>query len=221
MKIFSQLVCFLLLVAFTGQKKNKIIFFGDSITELAVKPGGFIEIMNSTLKKNNIKDNYDLIGAGVSSNKIYDLYLRLEDDVLKKDPDIVVIFIGVNDVWHKRLTGTGTDADKFEIFYSAIIKKLTDKKIRVIICTPALIGEKTDFTNELDGDLNKYCNIVRGLAVKNNLALIDLRKIFLEYDLKNNPENSDRGILTRDGVHFNEKGNQLAADEMWKVISKF
>ena len=209
MKIFSQLVCFLLLVAFTGQKKNKIIFFGDSITELAVKPGGFIEIMNSTLKKNNIKDNYDLIGAGVSSNKIYDLYLRLEDDVLN------------NDVWHKRLTGTGTDADKFEIFYSAIIKKLTDKKIRVIICTPALIGEKTDFTNELDGDLNKYCNIVRGLAVKNNLALIDLRKIFLEYDLKNNPENSDRGILTRDGVHFNEKGNQLAADEMWKVISKF
>ena len=203
------------------QKKKKIIFFGDSITELAVKPGGFILKIDSMLVKNNLKNNYDLIGSGVSGNKIYDLYLRLEDDVLNKDPDIVVIFIGVNDVWHKRLTGTGTDADKFERFYSAILKKLTDKNIKVIICTPAAIGEKTDFTNEQDGDLNKYCNIIRDIAAKNNLPLIDLRKIFLEYNLKNNSENKDRGILTRDGVHLNDKGNQLVADEMWKVISKF
>jgi lysophospholipase L1-like esterase len=203
------------------QKKKKIIFFGDSITELAVKPGGFILKIDSILVKNNLKNNYDLIGSGVSGNKIYDLYLRLEDDVLSKDPDIVVIFIGVNDVWHKRLTGTGTDADKFERFYSAILKKLTDKNIKVIICTPAAIGEKTDFTNEQDGDLNKYCNIIRDIAAKNNLPLIDLRKIFLEYNLKNNSENKDRGILTRDGVHLDDKGNQLVADEMWKVISKF
>jgi lysophospholipase L1-like esterase len=176
--------------------------------------------MDSMLKKNNLKD-YELMGAGVSSNKVYDLYLRLEDDVLNKNPDIVVIFIGVNDVWHKRSFGTGTDADKFERFYSAILKKLADKNIKAIICTPACIGEKTDVSNEQDGDLNKYCNIVRGLAAKNNLPLIDLRKIFLEYNLKNNPENKDRGILTRDGVHLNEKGNQLVADEMWKVISKY
>ncbi|HEY8687993.1 MAG TPA: GDSL-type esterase/lipase family protein [Chitinophagaceae bacterium] len=207
-------------MSFTIQKKKKIVFFGDSITELAVKPGGFIVKMDSMLQKNSI-NNFDLVGAGVSGNKIYDLYLRMEDDVLNKDPDVVVIFIGVNDVWHKRLIGTGTDADKFEKFYSAIIKKLTEKNIKVIICTPAAIGEKTDFTNEQDGDLNKYCSIIRSIAAKNNLQLIDLRKIFLEYNLKNNPENKDRGILTRDGVHFNEKGNQLAADEMLKVISKF
>ena len=221
MKKILQLFCFILIIAFTMQKKKKIIFFGDSITELAVKPGGFILKIDSMLVKNNLKNNYDLIGAGVSGNKIYDLYLRLEDDVLSKNPDIVVIFIGVNDVWHKRLTGTGTDADKFERFYSAILKKLTDKNIKVIICTPAAIGEKTDFTNEQDGDLNKYCNIIRDIAAKNNLPLIDLRKIFLEYNLKNNSENKDRGILTRDGVHLNDKGNQLVADEMWKVISKF
>ena len=215
-----QLFCFLSIMSFTIQKKKKIVFFGDSITELAVKPGGFIVKMDSMLQKNSI-NNFDLVGAGVSGNKIYDLYLRMEDDVLNKDPDVVVIFIGVNDVWHKRLIGTGTDADKFEKFYSAIIKKLTEKNIKVIICTPAAIGEKTDFTNEQDGDLNKYCSIIRSIAAKNNLQLIDLRKIFLEYNLKNNPENKDRGILTRDGVHFNEKGNQLAADEMLKVISKF
>ncbi|MDB5221504.1 MAG: family lipolytic protein [Chitinophagaceae bacterium] len=202
------------------QKKKKIIFFGDSITEQAVNPGGFIVKMDSMLQKNNLKDDYTLVGAGVSSNKVYDLYLRLEDDVLNKNPDIVMIFIGVNDVWHKRTMGTGTDADKFERFYSAILKKLADKNIKVIICTPAVIGEKIDFSNEQDGDLNKYSNIIRNMAIKNNLPLIDLRKAFLEYDLKNNPGNKDRGILTTDGVHLNNAGNQLVADEMWKAISK-
>lgn len=221
MKNFLILFCLFLLIASTVQQKKKIIFFGDSITEQAVKPGGYIIKLDSMLKKNNLKDNYELTGSGFSGNKIYDLYLRLDDDVLKKNPDLVVIYIGVNDVWHKRSLGTGTDADKFERFYYAVLKKLADKNIKVILCTPAAIGEKTDLTNELDGDLNKYSNIIRSIAVKNNLQLIDLRKIFLEYNLKNNPENKDRGILTRDGVHLNDKGNQLVADEMWKVISKF
>lgn len=202
------------------QKRKRVIFFGDSITEQAVKPGGYIVKMDSMLRSNNLQDNYELIGSGVSANKIYDLYLRMEDDVLGKNSDVVVIFIGVNDVWHKRLLGTGTDADKFERFYSATIKRLTDKNIKVIICTPAAIGEKTDFTNEQDGDLNKYAEIIRQIAAKNNLPLIDLRKIFLDYDLRNNPENKDRGILTYDGVHLNDRGNQLVADEMWKAIAK-
>jgi lysophospholipase L1-like esterase len=47
--------------------------------------------------------------------------------VLSKNPDIVVIYIGVNDVWHKRSTGTGTDADKFEKFYKALIAKIQAK----------------------------------------------------------------------------------------------
>lgn len=220
MKSILPLLGLFLLMAFTMQKKKRVIFFGDSITEQAAKPGGFILKIDSILEKNNLKDNYELIGAGVSSNKVYDLYLRLEDDVLNKNPDIVLIYIGVNDVWHKRSFGTGTDADKFERFYSAIIKKLSDKNIKVILCTPATIGEKTDVSNEQDGDLNKYCNIVRSLAAKNNLPLIDLRKLFIDYNLKNNPDNKDRGILTRDGVHLNDKGNKLVADEMWKAISK-
>ena len=220
MKKILHVFWFILLIACTMQKKKKIIFFGDSITQQAAEPGGFILKMDSMLEKNNLKGNYDLTGAGISGNKIYDLYLRMDDDVLNKNPDVVVIFIGVNDVWHKRSIGTGTDADKFEKFYSGILKKCIEKNIKVIICTPASIGEKTDFTNEQDGDLNKYCNIIRGIATKNNLPLVDLRKIFLEYNLKNNPANKDRGILTKDGVHLNVIGNQLVADEMWRVISK-
>jgi lysophospholipase L1-like esterase len=172
------------------------------------------------LKQKGIQDKYELIGAGIGGNKVYDLYLRLEDDVLAKDPNTVVIWVGVNDVWHKKTSGTGTDADKFEKFYNALIKKLQAKNIKVLICTPSTIGEKTDFTNELDGDLNKYAGIIRQIAQKNNVQLIDLRKAFLDYNLANNPENKDKNILTADGVHLNEKGNQFVAEQMAKALIK-
>lgn len=209
----------LLLVAFMPHlKKQKVIFFGDSITQAGVNPGGYIVRVDSMCNKEGLKENFEFAGAGIGGNKIYDLYLRIEEDVLAKNPDIVVVYVGVNDVWHKSTHGTGTDADKFEKFYQAVIKKLKDKNIKAILCTPATIGEKNDFSNSQDGDLNAYSKIIRGLAQKNNLPLVDLRKLFLDYNLKNNPDNKAKGILTTDGVHLNEKGNQLVADEMWKLI---
>ncbi|HMK26080.1 MAG TPA: GDSL-type esterase/lipase family protein [Chitinophagaceae bacterium] len=209
--------------AFVPQKKTKVIFFGDSITELAVKRDkyvGYILRMDSMLKLQKKNDQYELIGSGISANKVYDLYLRMEDDVLSKNPDVVVIFVGVNDVWHKTLLGTGTDADKFEKFYYAILKKIKDRNIKVILCTPAVVGEKTDYSNPLDGDLNRYSNIIRNIAKKSDLPLIDLRKKYHDYLEKNNPDNKDRGILTYDGVHMNDTGNQFLADIMWNAIKE-
>ena len=213
-------VVMVLFSSFSHQQKKRIVFFGDSITQAGVQPTGYITKLKQLLTDKNIGDNYDLIGAGISGNKAYDLYLRMDDDVLSKKPDAVVIWVGVNDVWHKRTSGTGTDADKFEKFYNAIIKKLKANSIAVLICTPAAIGEKTDFTNELDGDLNKYSEIIRNIAKNNNCPLIDLRKSFLAYNLTNNKENKESGILTTDRVHLNEKGNQFVAEEMYKVLSQ-
>jgi len=226
-KIFFIAAAVVFLSAFIGkrQKKTKVIFFGDSITRLGAEKDkrsgtGYILRLDSMIKNEKKSDQYELIGAGIDGNKVYDLYLRLEDDVLSKNPDVVVIYVGVNDVWHKTLRGTGTDADKFEKFYQAILKKLIDKNIKAILCTPAVVGEKTDYSNPLDGDLNKYSGIIRDLAKKNNLPLIDLRKKTHDYLEKNNPDNKEKEILTYDGVHMNDLGNQFLADAMWKALKE-
>jgi lysophospholipase L1-like esterase len=222
MKSFSRLALLsimFLLTASMMQKTKRVIFFGDSITQMGVNPGGYIVKLGEMLEQKGIAKQYELLGAGVGGNKVYDLYLRMDDDVMSKKPDIVFIWIGVNDVWHKTSSGTGTDADKFEKFYEAIIKKLQDKGIRIILCTPACIGERTDFTNQQDGDLNKYAQIVRGLAKNFHCELVDLRDAFLSYDLKNNPENKESGILTIDRVHLNPKGNELVAEKMLEVLT--
>jgi len=217
MRVIS-LFLLMVIAAFMPQKKRKVIFFGDSITQQGVEPGGYITRIDSMCKFENKSSQFEFIGSGVGGNKVYDLYLRLDDDVLAKNPDIVVIYIGVNDVWHKASFGTGTDPDKFEKFYDAILKKLKEKNIAAILCTPAVIGERTDFSNQQDGDMNRYSDIIRGIAKKNNLPLVDLRQKFLDYNKQRNPDNKESGILTRDRVHLNVSGNQLVADEMWRLI---
>ena len=52
----------------------------------------------------------------------------------------------------------------------------------------------------------------------NNLTLIDLRKTFLDYNVKNNPQNQESGILTSDRVHLNSTGNRLVAETIWEKI---
>ncbi|MBA4851644.1 SGNH/GDSL hydrolase family protein [Emticicia sp. BO119] len=219
-KSLTLILLSLLMFSLTQDKPTKVILFGDSITQAGVGPTGYITKMKETLEKQGIKDKYQLIGAGIGGNKVYDLFLRMEDDVLNQNPDVVVIYIGVNDVWHKSSYGTGTDADKFTEFYTAIIKKLQSKGIKVICCTPAAIGERNDNSNPQDGDMNHYSNLIRNLASKYDCPLVDLRKEFIAYNLKNNPQNRESGILTTDRVHLNETGNQMVADLILKAIVK-
>jgi lysophospholipase L1-like esterase len=216
-KVFAFLSIFIML-SMTNIKKSKVIFFGDSITEEGIKKGGYIDRIQTNITGVGLQKNYELTGAGVSGNKVYDLYLRLEQDVLAKKPDIVVIYIGINDVWHKTSHGTGTDKEKYEKFYIAIIKKLQASKINVMVCTPTVIGELKDNANPQDADLNEYADIIRKLAVSHKCTLIDLRSAFISYESKNNVTNKSSGLLTRDGVHLNDDGNQLVAAEIMQRL---
>jgi lysophospholipase L1-like esterase len=208
------------LLAMRQDKPLRVIFFGDSITQAGVGPTGYITKMTDMLKAKNQGSQYELIGAGIGGNKVYDLYLRLEDDVLSKKPDVVFIYVGINDVWHKASHGTGTDADKYVKFYEALIRKMKAQNIRVIVCTPTVIGERNDHSNPQDGDLNYYSKLIREIASRNNTELCDLRKSFGDYLLQNNPENKEKGVLTTDRVHLTEDGNKFLAEKMMEALMK-
>ena len=135
---FLLLLSIAALLAMSAAKPTRVVFFGDSITQAGIKPGGYIDRLKGMLPA----EQFELLGAGIGGNKIYDLFLRIDDDVLAQKPDVVVVWVGVNDVWHKATYGTGTDPDKFVKFYEAVVKKLQAANVRVVLCTPAAIGEK-------------------------------------------------------------------------------
>ncbi|TDG37986.1 G-D-S-L family lipolytic protein [Pedobacter changchengzhani] len=206
----------LCLIIFTSMtfKPKRVIFFGDSVTQQGVSKNGYITLLKKALDSTK----YDIIGAGIGGNKVYDLYLRLEDDVLSKKPDLVFIYVGINDIWHKETHHTGTDYDKYLKFYQALINKIQAAGSKVVLCTPSVIGEKKNNANLLDAELDKYSEGIRQLAVKNNLPLCDLRKAFSNYEMQNNPEDKEKGILTVDGVHLSDVGNKFLSDLMLSFV---
>ena len=218
MKKFLLIPFSLILFSMGIVKKTRIVFFGDSITQMGANKGGYIDRIQNAVNDKGLQEKYELIGKGVGGNKVYDLYLRMEEDVLAKKPSVVLIYVGINDVWHKT-SGIGTDIEKYERFYIAIIKKLQAKKIKVVVCTPTVIGEKKGNANPQDDDLDKYSDVIRRLATTYNCILVDLNAAFANYEEKNNPDNKESGILTTDRVHLNDKGNQLVADEVMKALS--
>ena len=198
-------------------RAERLIFLGDSITQAGAGPQGYISRFRRAIEKEHPDLEIEVIGAGISGNKVPDLQRRLQRDVLDKAPTIVVIYIGINDVWHSK-NGRGTSKQDYRAGLQDIIGKIQSAGGRVVICTPSVIGEKTDGSNSLDGMLEEYAGISREVAGQTGCQVIDLRKVFLEHLKTANPDNAERNILTTDGVHLNGAGNQFVADQMQKGL---
>ena len=187
-----------------GKKKKKVIFFGDSINDLDILPGGYISWIINHQKNEGVEDRYNMVSSIKPGDKIYDLYLKLEDNVLAKDAKVAVLYVGVNDVCDKYLKGTGTDAQTFESLYHSIIHKLQAADIKVIVCTPAK-PLNAGFTDDMKHELAEYAAIIRNVADQNDVRLADLEKAF--------------DLSLEDGNGYAElNGNKLIADEIWRVL---
>ena len=207
--------------AITLKKGDRIVFLGDSITQAGVGEKGYVTLIKNTLAEKHKDLAIEIIGAGISGNKVPDLQKRLQKDVLDKKPTLVVIYIGINDVWHGQDDpAKGTSKDKFEAGLKEIIGKIQDAKGQVLLCTPSVIGEKTDGKNKNDAKLDEYADISRAVAKELKIPVCDLRKAFQDYLKDRNDKNAEKGVLTGDGVHLNEAGNKFVAETILKSLGE-
>ena len=194
---------------------SRVVFLGDSVTQQgANKDHGYIQQFIRGLEAAWPERDIKVIGAGVSGNKIDDLHRRLQRDVIDREPTHVVVYIGINDVWHWKPNRKGTTPERFDEGLRELIAKLRDAGAAVLLCTPSAIGERTDGGNPYDERLDKYADIARTVAADTGTPLLDLRRIFIDELKRINPEQRDRRVLTADGVHLWPLGNRLVADAM-------
>ena len=197
---------------------DHIVFFGDSLTELAgnVEPKkyvtkGYVGIVRERLAKSHRNIDIEVDWVATSGHIVPDLLRRVDKDVIAKQPTIVVIQIGCNDA--RRIAKT-----EFKAALEELIDKLRKANIQVIQCTLTSVGEKHDGTNKDDPKLDEFAQIERQVASSRKVPIIDLRKAFVAYWKANNPDNKPSGILTYDGNHFNDAGHRLVAEQM---LTKF
>src|SRR5262249_37288529 len=143
-------------------------------------PDGYVALARDAIAKNHPDLAIEVIGAGISGNRVPDLEARLEKDVLANKPTLVVIYIGINDVWDSA-NGRGTSRPDYELGLRNIVKRIQDSGARVLLCTPSVIGEKHDGSNPFDAMLEEYSQISRAVAAQARVRLLDLRKQFLSH----------------------------------------
>jgi lysophospholipase L1-like esterase len=90
-----------------------IVFLGDSITQQGAGPTGYVTVFREAIEKARPNSGIKVIGAGIGGHKVPDLEARLDKDVLSHKPNVVVIYIGINDVWHSK-NGRGTPVEKYD-----------------------------------------------------------------------------------------------------------
>jgi len=196
-----------------------IVFLGDSITQQGAGPKGYVTLFREAIEKSRPDSGIKVIGAGIGGHKVPNLEARLDKDVLAHKPNVVVIYIGINDVWHSE-RGQGTEIGAYEAGLRSLVKRCNDAGARVILSTPSVIDEKTDGTNSLDKMLDEYSDVSRKVAMETGSTLLDLRAAFMTYLKEYNTANEAKGILTGDGVHLNDAGNRFVAVRMLEAAGE-
>ena len=195
---------------------DRIVFFGDSLTELAgdeepkkYVTKGYVRSVREGLATSHKGMDIEVDWVATSGHTVPDLLRRVDKDVISTKPTIVVIQIGCNDA--RRIANT-----EFKAGLEELIDKLQKANIQVIQCTLTSVGEKHDGTNRDDPKLDEFAQIERQVASSKMVPIIDLRKAFVAHWKTNNPTNKPSGILTYDGNHFNDAGHRLVAEQMLK-----
>jgi lysophospholipase L1-like esterase len=227
------LFCFAVLFAFTARlsagdlerlaakdsplkDSDRIVFFGDSITQFGSKPDGYVTLFANELKKSG--KTTQVINSGVCGNRVPNLQQRLQKSVLNHKPTIVWIFIGINDVGYERYgLDKATPKPEFEAGLRDIIGQIQKAGAIVVLATPSVIGEKKS-GNRFDAKLDEYAEVSRAIAKDTGSTFCDLRKAFKAELEKVNTKNTEKGVLTEDEIHLNAAGNVLVANQSAAAI---
>src|SRR5262245_621429 len=151
------------------KKGDKIIFFGDSLTQLAIKDSrvpegkGYVPLVRAALKDRGVE--VDAVATG--GHRVPNLLARVDKDVIAKKPTVVVIQIGVNDA------GSNVTADMFKAQLEELIDKLEKGGVRVVLCSCTCRVEGYNPAEAGDKRLDSFADAARAITKEKKLPLND------------------------------------------------
>ncbi len=199
----------------------KIVFFGDSITESnrnLLDPDdlgvGYVKIAAGKLRLLYPDLELDILNRGVGGDRTVELLERVQKDVVDEHPDIVILAIGVNDVWHRFLLGREVTVEQFTENYNKLVEIIKGTGAKLLLLQPFVLNMEDK--PRLRPYIAQINEVIGNIAVREALPLIPLDEIFtgLTQDIK--PEQ-----FSVDGVHPTHRGCRYIADLVIKELKKY
>jgi len=208
---------------------HKIVMMGDSITQIGGSPKGYVTLVTQTLNSLDPGTKFEVINAGISGEKSTDMHRRFQKDVIDRHPDMVTLSVGVNDVWHNfrnpewtaRVatgdSGRGVDLPTYIKEVDAMVTEAGAANIKMVLVSPTLVYEDLECAE--NQRLRQYVDAEHDIARKHHIPFIDLNAAFRQAVKKYQEEAGEETLLlTVDGVHMNDAGNALMANEILRSL---
>lgn len=167
------------------------------------------------------------LNSAIAGNKVMDLEARWQADVLDVRPDVVSIFVGMNDVgWHSYdPDGYAISAEDFAAGYDRLLAPLVEAGAQLILIEPYLlpiegvlqVGDAKigpEIRKEWRADLDPKIQIVRELARKYGAQLLAADGMFAELSATTGTEH-----WSEDGVHPTMSGHAALAAAWLRLVA--
>ncbi|MGE0003476.1 MAG: SGNH/GDSL hydrolase family protein [Candidatus Izemoplasmatales bacterium] len=191
---------------------TRVLFQGDSITDcnrFSVGEYGDGYVSQVVTQRPDL----EIFNRGISGNKSSDLLDRWQEDTINLQPDILFIFVGVNDCWHPAAGHTTRPHTMLKEDYRKLLVR-TKKSLpltRIIMILPFLVVTD-EFQKSFEPALLEVIEIEKELANEFGIETIELNSY-----LNQEAAIQGKSTLFWDGIHPTPKGHSLITA---KVLEK-
>jgi lysophospholipase L1-like esterase len=177
---------------------SKIAILGDSISAVLGNEN-YTYKLAGLLNAHITNSSYD---GSMVTNEQNDFPIpalaRIENDIVPVKPNIILIFLGTNDL------GKGVSLQNFKISYDKIIQTIRQKLPNVTIITVGLLP-RMDIKSE---KIMTYSSIIENISRQNNLLFINPILWLSEKDFS-------------DGLHPNLSAQQKLAGRFYEILKNY
>jgi len=207
-------------------KGDKILFIGDSISDYErARPVG--EGLFNAWGRSYVADVGALLGCmypemhlrvvnmGISGNQAKDLEARWQTDVMDHKPDWVSVLIGINDVWRQfdlpEIKESHVSLEDYEATCERLITQTLPHVKGMILMTPYVM--EPNLSDPMRVRMDQYSDVIRALAAKYHLVLVDLQAGWDRLFQHMHPMN-----IAWDRIHPNQTGCMYIAKQFLAAV---
>ena len=183
--------------------------------------------LTSNCTVSNLEEKVRVDNAGIGGDSTKDLLKRIDKDVLEKNPDLVIMMVGTNDMLNSNKM---LDYKTYTSNLETLIKKIKSNGSELVVMSPIpadstyLLArhDRTMFKETPNQKLDKVGEIIKQLATENNVCFYDLNAEFKALNLPvhnqdiliRNKKNSGK----EDGVHPTALGYRFIAQNVYNFL---
>jgi len=188
---------------------QRLVFAGDSITDAGRLRSddrslgdGYVSLIADELTAQGA--DVVAINRGIAGDRAVDLERRWDQDVLAERPDVLTVYVGVNDMLRRFDSGDPTSAEAFEATYRRLLASV--RVPLLILVEPFFVPVRPE-QHEWLADLDEKRAIVARLAEENGARLVLLHDAVTRAAAEQGAD-----AVVPDGVHPTPVGSRLLAD---------